>query len=149
MITPAPTQVPHTPTPWAVQHDPHGYGQTTFYSPSNPQECCQYGDANAAFIVEAVNSHSALLSRVRELEVALRQFEAHYPMGINPFLDDAYRAARAALSHGSEEGKWWNREWNLFLWATVAKLLKPALGASWNPMLQLGVRSEWLSDLMR
>lgn len=34
---------------------------------------------------------------------ALKTFVAHYPMGINPFLDDAYRDARAAISKA--EGK--------------------------------------------
>lgn len=28
---------------------------------------------------------------------ALKQFVAHYPMGVNPFLDEAYRTARQAL----------------------------------------------------
>lgn len=29
---------------------------------------------------------------------ALKAFVAHYPMGINPSLDDAFRSARAAIS---------------------------------------------------
>lgn len=33
-----------------------------------------------------------------ELVEALRQFEAHYPRGINPFLDDAHAKARAVLA---------------------------------------------------
>jgi hypothetical protein len=35
---------------------------------------------------------------VAELVEALRQFAAHYPRGINPFLDDAHSKARAALA---------------------------------------------------
>ncbi|HEV7352548.1 MAG TPA: hypothetical protein VGN74_05405 [Brevundimonas sp.] len=35
--------------------------------------------------------------RIERLERALRSFVAHYPMGVNPFLDQAYRNARAAL----------------------------------------------------
>jgi len=35
---------------------------------------------------------------VAELVEALRQFEAHYPRGINPFLDDAHAKARAVLA---------------------------------------------------
>ena len=35
--------------------------------------------------------------RVTRLVGALRKFEAHYPMGINPMLDEAAIAARAAL----------------------------------------------------
>lgn len=39
----------------------------------------------------------------RDMLEALKTFVAHYPMGINPFLDDAYRAARAAIAKA--EGK--------------------------------------------
>jgi hypothetical protein len=68
--------------------------------------CNHDAEANAAFIAlanpETINAllseRDALAERVRVLEGALKPFVAHYPMGVNPSLDDAYRSARAALS---------------------------------------------------
>jgi hypothetical protein len=38
------------------------------------------------------------VTREQALEAALRKFEMHYPQGINTWLDDAWREARAALA---------------------------------------------------
>ncbi len=38
------------------------------------------------------------MTREEQIEAALRKFEMHYPQGINPWLDDAWRDARAALA---------------------------------------------------
>jgi len=43
-------------------------------------------------------------AKVARFEGALRQFAAHYPRGINPFLDDAHSKARAALTEGDTNG---------------------------------------------
>lgn len=37
------------------------------------------------------------LAKMAKLREALEMFVAHYPSGINPSLDEAYRLARAAL----------------------------------------------------
>ena len=50
--------------------------------------------ANAAAIVAALNAQEALLSCAE----ALAEFSAHYPYGINPYLDEAASNARAALA---------------------------------------------------
>jgi hypothetical protein len=116
MTTPSPTQVPHTPTPWQA---------TSAHSIGTDDELIAhvYAQRNVAPIIEAVNSHAALLSRVRELEGALRTLLGQVlnievlgelsAMDTNhsqqkrmrDHIDEVVKAARAALSHGSEEGK--------------------------------------------
>ncbi|MDR6826507.1 hypothetical protein J2X48_000689 [Bosea sp. BE271] len=47
----------------------------------------------------AFNAVQKLNERATAAERLLTTFVAHYPMGINPFLDDAFRAARSALEN--------------------------------------------------
>jgi hypothetical protein len=79
----------HTPTPWRVEQ-----GTDLIWGACNPDDQSSYGmgypvvegksaswkpykpsmeerEANAAFIVEAVNSHEALKTRIQELEAEL------------------------------------------------------------------------------
>ena len=56
----------------------------------------------AADFVPLVRADASSQAEIERLKEVLTTFVAHYPMGLNPFLDDAYRAARAALS-GSKE----------------------------------------------
>ena len=44
-------------------------------------------------------AQAAWFSRAWAAEEALKQFVAHYPMGVNPFLDDAFRRARSVLEN--------------------------------------------------
>jgi hypothetical protein len=76
------TETPPTPTPWEwdsgiIPPDgPERYcdiyvdGGDKIIAEVN--DCIPEGEANAALIVEAVNSHAALKARVAELEEALR-----------------------------------------------------------------------------
>lgn len=57
---------------------------------ANLAACCETMEAECVKWVDRVNA----------AEKALKTFVAHYPMGINPFLDDAFRAARSALENG-------------------------------------------------
>jgi acyl-homoserine lactone acylase PvdQ len=59
---------------------------------------------HADFCAEAIEQRQAAEARalaaeakVEEMGKALEMFVNHYPMGVNSFLDDAYRRARAAL----------------------------------------------------
>ena len=62
------------------------------------------GAHDGEFIAHARVDVPALLSalhsanaRAKGLRAALEKFTAHYPSGINPYLDEAYADARAAL----------------------------------------------------
>ncbi|MDB5584840.1 MAG: hypothetical protein JWR80_10016 [Bradyrhizobium sp.] len=107
----------HTPTPWTYrprEHDDWGWirdadgnlAATARDGRVWSEHFDKYRDAgtdpyepNAAFIVEAVNSHAALKSRIEELEAALRKI-ASLPNGQKSFGDIgvlAINVARAAL----------------------------------------------------
>jgi hypothetical protein len=65
----------HTPTPWVILPDENG-NPTYIVGPQQDHAIaeCDFGygiedDANAALIVEAVNSHATLKARVAELEL--------------------------------------------------------------------------------
>lgn len=103
----APVRQP-TATPWRV----HGLYPEEIYATDDGHrymvtEVCGAGTteqdkANAAFIVEAVNSHAALKSRVEELTKALEKFSGCWDVvrgGWNySSLDYALKEARSALS---------------------------------------------------
>lgn len=46
----------------------------------------------------ALNAAWAIYDRGNSMREALELFFNHYPHGINPYLDDAHRKARAALA---------------------------------------------------
>ena len=46
---------------------------------------------------DLIDQQAAEIERLRDI---VGQFRAHYPMGINPWLDDAYRAALKERPHG-------------------------------------------------
>ena len=85
-----------TPGPWAI--------------PGQPDKVCAEGFTRngAAKVIATVHtpswmasaepwSNAHLIAAAPDLYAALDAFQMFYPMGINPDLDDAYRAARAAL----------------------------------------------------
>jgi hypothetical protein len=53
-------------------------------------------------LTEAAATITRQAKRIAELEKALNGFVDHYPGGINPYLDMAYRNARAALRQTQE-----------------------------------------------
>jgi hypothetical protein len=81
----------HTPGPWSLDQ-------------SSQISCVSAFDVNGEFIGIAymtLPNHEAnarLIAAAPDLLAALKQFEAFYPMGINLDLDDAFRAARAAIA---------------------------------------------------
>jgi hypothetical protein len=118
------TQTPaHTPTPWHVSHDlGDGFSiardlvpdsasgrllpvALAVFTPGNGNETANRAVAkgNADFIVEACNSHAALVARVAELEQTLTRIDAIPSRGISPSaalvgLASAKSQARAALA---------------------------------------------------
>jgi hypothetical protein len=80
-----PMTATHTPTPWEWDSGivpPDGPGRyCDIYVDggdiiiANINDCIPQGEANAAFIVEAVNSHEALKARIQELESNERAYE--------------------------------------------------------------------------
>lgn len=46
----------------------------------------------------AVRKRALAMAAAPKMAASLKAFVAHYPMGINPMLDQAFRDARAALS---------------------------------------------------
>jgi hypothetical protein len=108
----------HTPTPWVVCPQDHSQVRTTdgdFVADCDAWNRRAEAEANAAFIVEAVNAHTSLTSRVAELEGALARFasgqceqdngsNAHCRIGPQPngmtMKPCRVCAARALLSKG-------------------------------------------------
>lgn len=108
----------HTPTPWRVTRDERGEIIRAVDDTGRPiASMWLNGDdaeANAAFIVEAVNSHAALKARIEALEAALEPF-AEIAKELEPMLADNYKNTmhwavptvgdlrRAALAMNSQE----------------------------------------------
>lgn len=96
----------HTPTPWGVALDTDGF--TNIVSPNADgtlelmiAECYGPQDiqkANAAFIVEACNTHSTLLSRLDALRAGLEKIERMWPATTNPNCDDYTRGYAQAVA---------------------------------------------------
>jgi hypothetical protein len=69
----------HTPTPWHVDNCPSGFiyinaGSCRIARIEDQKYMTEeHAQADADFIVTAVNSHAALVARVAELEAALKQ----------------------------------------------------------------------------
>jgi hypothetical protein len=82
----------HTPTPWSVGHGPNNeveiWGRIRMnlspilmslgFMEHDPRE------ANAAIIVEAVNSHASLKARIQDLEAALQVAQELFAIVVNP-----------------------------------------------------------------
>jgi hypothetical protein len=102
----------HTPTPWTAKGYDVRAGQAgrmiaytgPHHTPDDqyPKGCKLEDEANAAFIVKAVNCHDEL---VEALENCLSAFETHYVAGEK--LSDIYSArierARAAIAKAKGE----------------------------------------------
>jgi hypothetical protein len=87
MTAPAPQCQPttgHTPTPWRFDGDWYRIptifgadGKTVASVEKDERKSTPERAANAALIVEAVNSHATLKARVEDLETALRDLLDH------------------------------------------------------------------------
>lgn len=110
-ITPSGGGGEHTPTPWRI-HSRYNFEIVT--SDNFITEICGDGlgrdqdVANAAFIVEAVNSHATLKARIEELEGKLRALveactrydEEPGSTLVTAVYQDALEKASAALASG-------------------------------------------------
>lgn len=120
----------HTPTPWRVE-----VGTTQIWGGCDPDNNTSYGmgvpvancrvigvddgEANAAMIVEAVNSHASLVESVKALSECLEAYTAkHKPFSMKPIGADGsparleqeleiglYGKARAAIARAHELSK--------------------------------------------
>lgn len=98
----APVGGQHTPTPWQANNWATGWTVSGDHSSICRLDGCNNADANAQFIVRAVNSHAAL---VRALRRMMNTHGAHGPCSGNDCRDcgAAYQQARAVLA--SVEGR--------------------------------------------
>ena len=86
-----------SPLPWSY-NDEYSYLDS-----SNDGSVCWiptgfHNIKDAAYIVHACNAYPGHVAAIAELVEALEQFEAHYPSGINPFLDAAANKARTLIA---------------------------------------------------
>lgn len=117
----APTRVEHTATPWQLADDPTKIvGAGSYRGKPAPYmitiaETVGYKsprEANAALIVEAVNSHASLVAEVGRLRGALEGLFEHCVMMRKHWGDsnnsraaaNAIEQARAALANTSQSG---------------------------------------------
>lgn len=94
----------HTPTPW-VQFTIDGKCDAIMPSGRNGDICTfrdSPNEANAAFIIKAVNNHDALMTALEEILSAEKEFREGMPLGWegDP-LTDACKQARDALAKAS------------------------------------------------
>lgn len=100
------TQTRFTPGPWSVGVEGDGVpGYVYCDNALGSAVAIVYGKALAftAFSREEEKANAALIAASPRLYAALEKFVAHYPMGINPFLDEACIEARAALAQARGE----------------------------------------------
>lgn len=89
----------HTPGPWSTASDPcHFDSQTTVVAANGARVAEVTGSA-----FDEAEANARLIAAAPDLLEACKAFVAHYPMGTNPFLDDAFRAARAAIARATGE----------------------------------------------
>lgn len=84
----------HTPGPW-YHRSPTGFVGTVADS---IMVASVYGDDPNCREDGRQIANARLIAAAPEMLEALQAFEAHYPLGVNPFLDDAFRSARAAIA---------------------------------------------------
>lgn len=99
------TQAKHTPTPW-INHQitNNGRSQNVICYGDNPIAKCMGGfvdsaEANAAFIVKAVNSHEALVEAILKLR------DAFYVNGTSKALKKAFEETHSLVKELRAEGK--------------------------------------------
>ena len=83
----------HTPVPWHAAVEPHQ--ATILADPENDGEGYIVADVMSPLGVHERDAH--LIAAAPDLLAACESFVGAYPMGINKDLDEAYRAARAAI----------------------------------------------------
>lgn len=99
----------HTPTPWGFTGEPNGYTiwQTARGCQSHPQAIARVvggrvkvdeEEANASYIVRAVNSHAALVEALRQTQSDLDAYLAPTAGEVNPYLRNIRARCRAALA---------------------------------------------------
>lgn len=96
----------HTPGPWFWTESKEGEAGElrgpNCNTVASPQvDIGDYG-LSAKCWVDVSIADAQLIAAAPDLLEALKSFEAHYPMGVNSFLDDAYRSARAAIAKATD-----------------------------------------------
>lgn len=100
----------HTPGPWEVHNGTDVYPvddeKARFYvadcDPDNAPvassllEPGEHPNTDATY--EQAMANARLIAAAPDMLEALRRFEAYYPAGINPWLDEAASLARAAIA---------------------------------------------------
>lgn len=102
------TETPYTPTPWRFVPWHIEEGPSAVRAPAGHIVCTTASDADAQIIVEAVNSHATLKSRIEELERVVGWVESWVENPVGAYsvyaLDGLFRTTRekiAALQPGA------------------------------------------------
>lgn len=100
-------KVKHTPGPWFVCGVRQKVGGQEALGISRYNEEKRRDENIASVWYDPRNGEGTtdahLIASAPDMREALEAFVAHYPMGTNPFLDDAFRSARAALSRSNPD----------------------------------------------
>lgn len=87
----------HTPGPWEVSAAFTVEGEFMVCGGGSGHDYGLVAQVPIKANADLIATVPALVAERDALKVAAEKFVAHYPSGINPFLDEAYRMARAAL----------------------------------------------------
>ena len=88
---------PYTPGPWTIAHDTNIFGSVPGYGRRLVANAGGHS-SNVTDETETNRANARLIAAAPELLEALKEFEAHYPAGINPYLDAAAAMARIAIA---------------------------------------------------
>jgi hypothetical protein len=95
MMEIAMSEAKHTPGPWSVGH-PDDNGQPVVTSAYFEIATCWHHCV--ASVEKQAHANARLMAAAPDMLSVVKAFVAQYPVGLNPFLDEAYREALAAIA---------------------------------------------------